>query len=113
MQLSPERSGPVLSVGTDHQRFAGCLYARFWNGSIQRAEDLSVRGRPRTPLSARFDSTVSHQMAHGLIPHKAERLTSRATKESFESLRVWVDFPTGCAPNNSPGGEPGLFYMAA
>nr|DAK93642.1 MAG TPA: hypothetical protein [Caudoviricetes sp.] len=52
-------------------------------------------------------------MAHGLIPHKAARLTSRATRESFESLRVWVDFPTGCASNNSFGGEPGLFYMAA
>lgn len=54
-----------------------------------------------------------HHLTHGLIPHKAARLTSRATRESFESLRVWVDFPTGCASNNSPGGEPGLFYMAA
>nr|DAG05553.1 MAG TPA: hypothetical protein [Siphoviridae sp. ctNHj22] len=103
----------MLSVGTGQQRFAGCFYARFWNGSIHRAAALSVRGWARTSLSAWFDSTVSHQMAHGLIPHKAARLTSRATRESFESLRVWVDFPTGCASNNSPGGEPGLFYMAA
>nr|DAI02638.1 MAG TPA: hypothetical protein [Caudoviricetes sp.] len=61
----------------------------------------------------RFDSAVSHRMAHGLIPHKAARLTSRATRESFESPRVWVGFPTGCASNNSPGSPPGLFYMAA
>lgn len=42
-------------------------------------------------------------------PHKAARLTSRATREGFESPRVWVGFPTGCASNNSPGGEPELF----
>nr|DAH13959.1 MAG TPA: hypothetical protein [Caudoviricetes sp.]DAN09458.1 MAG TPA: hypothetical protein [Bacteriophage sp.] len=29
----------------------------------------------------RFDSVTSHRMAHGLIPHKAARLTSRATRE--------------------------------
>lgn len=76
-----------------------------------RTAVLSEWGRVIAFLSAWFDSTVSHQMAHGLIPHKAARLTSRATKESFESLKVWVDFPTGCASNNSPGGEPELFYM--
>ena len=74
-----------------------------------RAAVLSVWGRASTSLSAWFESTVSHHMAHGLIPHKAARLTSRATRESFESPRVWVGFPTGCASNNSPGGEPELF----
>lgn len=78
-----------------------------------RTAVLGDWGKVIASLSAWFDSTVSHQMAHGLIPHKAARLTSRATRESFESLKVWVDFPTGCASNNSPGGEPGLFYMAA
>nr|DAH52312.1 MAG TPA: hypothetical protein [Caudoviricetes sp.] len=78
-----------------------------------RAAALSVWGRTRASLSAWFESTVSHHMAHGLIPHKAARLTSRATREGFESPRVWVGFPTGCASNNSPGREPGLFYMAA
>lgn len=80
----------------------GCFYARF--------------GKPHNRASSfveRFDSVTSHRMTHGLIPHKAARLTSRATRESFESLRVWVDFPMGCASNNSPGGEPGLFYIAA
>ena len=34
----------------------------------------------------RCKSAVSLHLTHGLIPHKAARLTSRATRESFESL---------------------------
>nr|DAG28250.1 MAG TPA: hypothetical protein [Caudoviricetes sp.] len=48
-----------------------------------RTAVLGEWGRVIASLSAWFDSTVSHQMAHGLIPHKAARLTSRATKKAL------------------------------
>ena len=56
----------------------------------------------------RCKSAASHHMAHGLDNPQGRTCNLPCQEKALESLQG-VAFLTGCAPTNSPGGEPELF----
>ena len=96
---------PLLS-----SRFAGCFYARFRNGSAQSCASLSASGRFEAFLSARFDSAISHHMAHGLDNPQGRTCNLPCQEKALESLPR-CSFPDRMCANQQPRRRTGAVFI--
>lgn len=91
-------------------RFAGCFYARFGNGSAQSCATLSASGRFEAFLSARFDSAISHHMAHGLDNPQGRTCNLPCQEKALESLPR-CSFPDRMCANQQPRRRTGAVFI--
>lgn len=75
-----------------------------------RAAALSVWGRARTSLSAWFESTVSHQMAHGLDNPQGRTCNLPCQEKALESLPR-CSFPDRMCANQQPRRRTGAVFI--
>lgn len=90
--------------------FAGCFYARFRNGSAQSCATLSASGRFEAFLSARFDSAISHRMAHGLDNPQGRTCNLPCREKALESLPR-CSFPDRMCANQQPRRRTGAVFI--
>lgn len=75
-----------------------------------RAAALSVWGRARTSLSAWFESTVSHHMAHGLDNPQGRTCNLPCQEKALESLPR-CSFPDRMCANQQPRRRTGAVFI--
>lgn len=75
-----------------------------------RAAALSVWGRARTFLSAWFESTVSHHMAHGLDNPQGRTCNLPCQEKALESLPR-CSFPDRMCANQQPRRRTGAVFI--
>lgn len=75
-----------------------------------RAAALSVWGRARTSLSAWFESTVSHQMAHGLDNPQGRTCNLPCQEKALESLPR-CSFPDRMCASQQPRRRTGAVFI--